>query len=53
MLSNASLRKVSYNIIIHKIRIKKIFKNIEKNDAKTLIKINNYIYSKVIIDKIE
>jgi len=53
MLSNASLRKVSYNIIIYKIRVKKIFKNIEKNDVKTLIKINTYIYSKVIIDKIE
>jgi len=30
MLSNASLREVSYNIIIYKIRVKKMLKNIKK-----------------------
>jgi len=53
MLSNASLREVNYNIIVHKITIKRIFKDIEKNNAKTLIKINNCIYSRIIIDKIK
>jgi len=53
MLLNASLCKVNYNIVVHKIRVKKMFKNIKKDDVKTLIKINNYIYSKVTINKIK
>jgi len=51
ILSNASLRKVNDNIIIYKIKVKSIFKNIEKNNTKIFIKINNYIYSKIIINK--
>jgi len=53
MLLNASLREINYNVIIHEIKIKKMFKNIKKNNAKTLIKINNYIYLKIIINKIK
>jgi len=53
MLLNTNLRKVNYNVIVHEIRIKRMLKNIKKNDAKTLIKINNYIYSRVTIEKIE
>jgi len=50
-LSNASLREINYNIIIYEIRVESILKNIEKNNTKILIKINNYIYLKVVIDK--
>jgi len=43
-LLNINLRKISYNIIIYKVRVKEILKDIKKNKAKTLIKINNNIY---------
>ncbi len=51
ILSNASLCKVNYSIIIYKVKVKSILKNIKKDNAKTFIKINNYIYSKIIINK--
>ncbi len=53
MLLNASLRKVSFEVIVHKIRIKETFKDIEKKKAKMLIKINKDIYSKIMIEKIK
>jgi len=53
MLSNANLCEASYNVIIYEIRVKKMFKDIKKDNAKTLIKINNYIYLKIIINKIK
>jgi len=53
MLSNASLRKTSYDIVMHKIKIKKLLKDIEKKRTKTFIKINKNIYLKITIEKIE
>lgn len=38
------MRKVNYNIIIYNIRVKEIFKNIKKKEAKILIKVNKNIY---------
>jgi len=51
MLLNASLRKASYNVVMHEIKIKEMFKNIKKKRTKTLIKVNKNIYSKIIIKK--
>jgi len=48
ILLNTSLRKVNYNIIIYNIRVKDIFKNIKKKEAKILIKVNKNIYSNLI-----
>jgi len=53
MLLNASLREASYNVVMHKIKVKKIFKEIEKKRAKTLIRVNKNIYLKITIKKIE
>jgi len=53
MLLNASLRKASYNVVVHKIKIKKILKDIEKKKAKTLTKTNKSIHLKITIKKIE
>jgi len=53
MLLNASLREASYNVVVHEIKVEKIFKNIEKKETKTLIKINKSIYSKITIKKIK
>ncbi len=53
MLLNASLRGVSYEIIVHKIRVDRIFKNIKKDNAKTFIKFNACIYLEITIDKIK
>jgi len=53
MLLNASLREASYNIVVHKIKIKKIFKNIKKKRTKTLNKVNKSIYLKITIKKIK
>lgn len=53
ILSNASLRKVNYNIIVYKSRVKKIFENIVKKRVTIFIKINKNIYLKIVIKKIE
>lgn len=53
ILSNANLREVSYRIIVYKIRIENMFKNIKKDRTTIFVKTNNCIYSEVIIDKIE
>ena len=53
ILSNASLREINFEIIIYKVRVASISKNIKKNDAKTFIKVNNCIYSKVTINNIK
>jgi len=53
MLLNISLRKANYDVVMHKIKIKKIFKDIKKKKTKTLIKVNKDIYSKITIKKIE
>lgn len=53
ILLNANLYKAGYNIIVYKIRIEEIIKNIKKKRAKIFIKINKSIYSKIIIEKIE
>jgi len=50
---NASLREASYNIVVHKIKIKKMLKNIKKKKTKMFIKINKNIYLKITIEKIE
>ena len=53
MSLNISLHEVSFEVIVHEIRIKEMFKDIEKKRAKTLIKINKDIYSELMIKKIE
>ena len=53
MLLNTSLHEVSFEVIIHKIKVEEMFKDIEKKKAKTLIKINKDIYSEIMIEKIE
>ncbi len=50
---NTSLRKVSFKIVIHEIRVEEMSKNIEKKRAKVLIKINKDIHSKMMIEKVE
>ncbi len=51
--SNASLRKVSFKIVIHEIKVEEMSKDIEKKRAKALIKINKDIHSKMMIEKVE
>jgi len=51
--SNACLRETSFEVVIHEIRIEEMSKNIEKEGARALIKINKDIHSKVTIEKIE
>ncbi len=50
---NASLHEVSFKIVIHKIRIEEMFKNIEKKRMKALIKINKDIHLKMMIKKVK
>ncbi len=50
---NASLRKVSFEIVIHEIKIKEMFKDIKKKRMKALIKINKNIHSKMMIEKVK
>jgi len=51
--SNACLRETSFEVVIHEIRIEGMSKNIEKEGARALIKINKDIHSEVTIEKIE
>jgi len=39
--------------VIHEIKVKEMFKNIEKKEMKTLIKINKNIHSEMMIEKIK
>jgi len=50
---NACLCKVSFEVIIHEIRIEEMFKNIKKKEVRMLIKINKDIHSEMMIKKIE
>ncbi len=50
---NICLHKISFKVVIYKIKIKEMFKNIEKKEVKMLIKINKDIHSKMMIKKIE
>jgi len=53
MSLNTSLHEVSFKVIVHEIKVEEMSKDIEKKKAKTLIKINKDIYSKIMIEKIE
>ncbi len=53
ILLNACLHKISFEVVIHEIKIKEMFKNIEKKEVRTLIKINKDIHSEMMIEKIE
>ena len=53
ILLNACLHKISFEVVIHEIRVEEMSKNIEKKEARTLIKINKDIHSKMMIEKIE
>jgi len=53
MLLNASLREANYDVVVHEIRVEEMLKDVKKKRAKTLIKVNKDIYSKIIIKKIE
>ncbi len=50
---NASLREVSFKVVIHEIKVEEMSKDIKKKRAKALIKINKDIHSKMMIEKIE
>ncbi len=50
---NISLCEVSFKIVIHKIKVEEMFKDIKKKRAKTLIKINKEIHLKMMIKKVE
>ncbi len=51
--SNICLCKVSFEVVIHEIKIEEMFKNIKKKEMKALIKINKNIHSEMMIKKIE
>jgi len=50
---NIYLCEVSFEVVIHEIKVEEMSKNIEKKEMKTLIKINKDIHSKMMIKKIE
>jgi len=50
---NACLHKISFEVMIHKIKVKEMSKNIEKKKMKVLIKINKDIHSEIKIKMIE
>jgi len=47
------LHEVSFEIVIHEIKVEEMFKNIKKKEMKTLIKINKNIHLEMMIEKIE
>jgi len=47
------LHEISFEVVIHEIKIEEMSKNIEKKETRTLIKINKNIHSEMIIEKIE
>ncbi len=53
ILLNACLRKISFEIVIHEIKVEEMSKNIEKKEMRMLIKINKDIHSEMMIEKIE
>ncbi len=53
ILLNACLHEVSFEVVIHEIKIEEMSKNIEKKETRMLIKINKDIYSEMMIEKIE
>jgi len=53
ILLNACLCKISFEVVIHKIKIEEMSKNIKKKEVRMLIKINKDIYSEMMIEKIE
>ncbi len=50
---NACLREISFEVVIHEIKVKEMSKNIKKKEMRTLIKINKDIHSKMMIKKIK
>ncbi len=50
---NACLHEISFEVMIHEIKVEEMSKNIKKKEARTLIKINKDIHSKMMIEKIE
>ena len=50
---NACLCKVSFEVVIHEIKVKEMFKNIKKKEMRMLIKINKDIHSEIMIEKIK
>jgi len=53
ILLNACLCKISFEVVIHEIKIEEMFKNIEKKEMRMLIKINKDIHSEMMIKKIK
>ncbi len=50
---NACLHKISFEVVIHEIKVEEMFKNIEKKETRALIKINKNIHSEMMIEKIK
>ncbi len=53
ILLNACLCEIGFEVVIHEIKVEEMFKNIEKKEMRTLIKINKDIHSEMMIEKIE
>ncbi len=53
ILLNACLCEISFEVVIHEIRVEEMSKNIEKKEVRMLIKINKDIHSEMMIKKIE
>ncbi len=51
--SNISLHEVSFEVVIHEIKIMRMSKDIEKKRVKALIKINKDIHLKMMIEKVK
>ena len=50
---NASLREISFEVVIHEIKVEEMSKDIEKKKMKALIKINKDIHLKMMIKKVK
>jgi len=47
------LHEISFEVVIHEIKVEEMSKNIEKKEMRMLIKINKNIHLEMMIKKIE
>ncbi len=53
ILLNTCLCEISFEVVIHEIKVEEMFKNIKKKETRALIKINKNIHSEMMIKKIK
>ena len=53
ILLNTCLCEISFEVVIHEIKVEEMFKNIKKKETRALIKINKNIHSEMMIKKSE